>query len=98
MTCKGFEREECVHGGKDRFKILPILTYESEIWMWNRPQQSKVHAVEMSYLRGACGVTRCEGDSYGNMYGRYGMGACANGMKCGVVEYVKKYTEVVWLY
>ncbi len=32
--------------------VLPTLTYRSETWMWNRVQQSRVTAVEMSYLRG----------------------------------------------
>ena len=39
--------------------------------------------MEMSYLRGACGVTRREGES------NESMGLCANGVKCGVVEWVK---------
>ncbi len=36
--------------------LLPTLTHGSETWMWNRTQQSRVCAVEMRYLRGACGV------------------------------------------
>ena len=36
--------------------LLSTLKYGSEIW----GQQSRVRAVEMSYLRGACGVTRWE--------------------------------------
>ncbi len=38
--------------------LLPTLTYGSENWTGNGAQQSRVHAVEMSYLRGACGVSR----------------------------------------
>ncbi len=38
--------------------LLPTLTYGSENWTWNGAQQSRMHAVEMSYLRGACGVSR----------------------------------------
>ncbi len=38
--------------------LLPTLTYWSENWTWNGAQQSRVHAVEMSYLRGAYGVSR----------------------------------------
>ena len=34
--------------------LLPTLTYRSETWMWNRALHLRVHAVEMSYLRGAC--------------------------------------------
>ncbi len=41
--------------------LLPTQTYSSETWSWNGAQQSRVHAVEMSYVRGACGATRLEG-------------------------------------
>ena len=44
---------------------------------------------EMSYLRGACGVTGWEGESNESVYERCGMGPCANRVKCGVVEWVK---------
>ncbi len=36
---------------------LPSLTYGSENWTWNGVQQSRLRAVEMSYLRGSCGVS-----------------------------------------
>ncbi len=35
-----------------------ILTYGSEMWTWNREQELRVHAAEMSYLRGADGLVR----------------------------------------
>ncbi len=38
--------------------LLPTLTYGSENWTWNEAQQWRVCAVEMSYLKGACGVSR----------------------------------------
>ncbi len=38
--------------------LLPTLTYGSENWTWNGVQQARVQAVEMSYLRGGCGVSR----------------------------------------
>ncbi len=38
--------------------IVPTLTYVSETWAWNESQRSRVQAVEMSYLRSACGVSR----------------------------------------
>ncbi len=38
--------------------LLPTLTYGSENWTWSRVQQSRVHAVEISYLRGVCEVNR----------------------------------------
>ena len=37
-------------------------------WTWNRTQQSRERAVEMSYLRGVCGMTRWEGESNESMY------------------------------
>ncbi len=72
--------------------LLPTLTYGSETWTWNRAQQSRVCAVEMSYLRGACGVTRWDGESNESVYERCGMGSQANGVNCGVVEWVKRNT------
>ncbi len=73
---------------------LPTLTYGSETW--NRAQQSRVHVVEMSYLRGARGMIRWEGESNESVYERCNMGACASGVMCGVVEWMKKkYNEVV---
>ncbi len=62
--------------------LLPTLTYGSETWTWNRGQQLRVCAVEISYLRGACGVTRWERESNERVYERCGMGACASGVKC----------------
>ncbi len=41
--------------------LLPTLTYGSENWTYSRAQQSRVCDVEMSYLRGACGVNRWDG-------------------------------------
>ncbi len=54
--------------------------------------ESGVCAVEMSYLRGACGVTRWDGESNESVYERCGMGSQANGVNCGVVEWVKRNT------
>ena len=42
--------------------------YGSETWAWNRAQQSRVRAVEMSYPRRACGVTRWENENKENVY------------------------------
>ena len=66
--------------------------YGSETWTRNRAQQSRVCAVEMSYLRGACGVTRGEGECNESVYERCDMEHCAYGVKCGVLECVKKNT------
>ncbi len=51
-----------------------------------------VHAVEMSYLRGACGVTRLDRESDEGVYEKCGMGSQANGVNCGVVEWLKRNT------
>ncbi len=48
--------------------LLPTLMYGSETWTWNRAQQSRVRAVEMSYLRGACGVMRWDDESNESVY------------------------------
>ena len=66
--------------------LLSTVTYGSETCTWNRAQQSRVCGVEMSYPRGACGVTRWERESNESVYERSGMEPCANGVKCGVVE------------
>ena len=60
--------------------LLPTLMYRSETCTWNRAQQSRVRAVEMSYLREACGMTRWESESIESMYERCGMSPCANGV------------------
>ncbi len=48
--------------------------------------------MEMSYLRGACGVTRWDGESNESVYERCGMRSQANGVNCGVVEWVQRNT------
>ncbi len=40
--------------------ITPTLTYASETWAWNESQRSRVQAVEMIYLRSACGVSKMD--------------------------------------
>ncbi len=47
---------------------------------------SSKECVEMSYLRGACGVMRWEGKSIESLNERFNIGTCADGVKCGVVE------------
>ncbi len=56
--------------------------YGSGTGTWNRAQHSRVRAVEMSYLRGACEVTRWDGKNNE----RCEMGSQVN----GVVEWVKR--------
>ncbi len=72
--------------------ILPTLSYTSETWTWNAAQQSRIRAVEMSYMWGACGVSRWDRESNEEMYGRFGMSETAVGMDCGEVEWVKRST------
>ncbi len=68
--------------------IVPTVAYASETWVWNQSQRSKIQAVEMSYLRGGCGVNRMDGESNENVYRKFGMSS-REGMSCGVVEMVK---------
>ena len=44
------------------------------------------------YLRTACGVSRLDGESNESVYNRFGMASKGEGMKCGVVEWVKRNT------
>ncbi len=61
--------------------IVPTLTYASETWAWNESQRSKVEAVEMSYLRSACGMSRMDGMSNESVYDRFGMCHVGEGKK-----------------
>ncbi len=51
-----------------------------------------MRAVEMSYLRGACGVSRWDGFNNESVYEGCGMRGSGSGMECGVVEWVKRST------
>ncbi len=44
-------------------------------------------------LRGACGVTRWDGRSNESVYERCGMGSHANGVNCGIAEWVERTTQ-----
>ena len=44
----------------------------------------------MSYLRGACGITWQNFESNESVYNRFGMESRGEGIKCGVVEWVKR--------
>ncbi len=72
--------------------LLPTLTYGSENWTWNGTQQSRVHAVQMSYLRGAFGVSRWDGLNNESVYEKCGMRGRGSGVECDVVEWVKSST------
>ncbi len=60
--------------------------------MWNKCQRSKIQAVEISYLRGRCDVSRMDSESNENVYRRSGMASKGDGMSCRVVEVVKQST------
>ena len=70
--------------------VLPTLTYGSEVWKWNVAEQSKIRAVEMTYLRAGAGITRLDRVSNEEVYEGYGMMDKASGVNCGVVEWVKR--------
>ncbi len=70
--------------------ILPTLTYASETWAWDESQRFRVQAVEMSYLRGACGVSRWDGLSNESVYERCGMSGHGSVVECGVMEWLTK--------
>ncbi len=44
----------------------------------------------MSYLRGACGVSRMDGMSNESVYEHFGMCHVGEGKECGVLEEVKQ--------
>ncbi len=69
--------------------IVSTLTYVSKTWARNERQRSRVQAVEMSYLRSSCGVSRMDGLSNENVYEHFGMCHMDEGKKCRVVEEVK---------
>ncbi len=61
--------------------IVPTLTYASKTWAWNESQRSVVQAVEMSYLRSACGLSRMDGMSNESVYECFGMCRVGDGKK-----------------
>ncbi len=84
------EIKKALHGSI----IVPTLTYASGIWAWNEGQISRIQAVEMSYLRGACGLNRLDGESNESMCGKFDMSF--KRVNCGMMEVVKRNTQVVW--
>ncbi len=51
--------------------IVPTLMYASETWTWNEGQRLRIQGVEMSYLRGACGLTNMDGASNESVYRKF---------------------------
>ncbi len=68
----------------------------SEMWKWNKAHRSRLCVVEINYLRGACGMTRWDGDSNESVYVSCGVENYANGVNCGVVQWVKRRTMLRW--
>ncbi len=87
---KGRNVSMAVKKGLRNIVILLTLSYASKTWTWNAAQQSRIRAVEMSYLWDASGVSRWDRESNEDTYGRFGMSAAAAGVECGVVEWVKQ--------
>ncbi len=52
-------------------------------------QRSRIQAVEMSYLRGACGLNMMDDKNNEGVYGKFVMSLESDGINCGVVEEVK---------
>ena len=57
--------------------ILPTLTYVSETWTRNAAQQSRIRAVEVSYVRGVCEASRWDEESNENVSDNFGISATA---------------------
>ncbi len=53
--------------------ILSILTYASATWTWNKPQRFRNQPVEVSYLRGVCGLNRMDIVNNESVYGKFGI-------------------------
>ncbi len=70
--------------------IVQTLTYASKTWVWNESQRSRVQAIENSYLRSACGVSRMDGMNNERVYEHFGMCYVSEGKKCRAVEEVKQ--------
>ncbi len=70
--------------------LLPTLTYGSKNWTWIRVKQLRVHAVEMSCLRGVCRLNRWDGLSNKSVYERCGRRVSGSGVRFSVVEWVKR--------
>ena len=81
-----YERKECVHAGKMRCKEQ-YSPANIDVWIrdfdmkFSMLVKSAFCSVAMSYPRGACGVTRWEGESNESMYETNGMEAFGNGVK-----------------
>ncbi len=69
---RGINVSMAVKRGTRNSVILPTLSHASEALTWNAAQQSRIRAVEMSYMLGASGASRRDRKSNEDMYGRFG--------------------------
>ncbi len=60
------------------------------MYIYFRQLADKIMPIEMSHIRGTCGVSGWDGKSNESMYEQFGMAVTANGVECGVVEWVKR--------
>lgn len=67
--------------------IVPNVAHASKIWIWNKSQKPRIQAVEQSYLRGACGVIRVDGDSDKCIHGRSAISCKGEGISYKVVRW-----------
>ncbi len=88
------ERTVCKEVKKALRDSIIVLTvaYARETWVWNQSQRCKIQGVEISYLRGGCGVNRMDRKSNENVYRKFGMSSRGEGMSSGVVEMVNHST------
>lgn len=67
------EGQDSKYGDKDSFSDsfrVPTLVYAGETWTCNKAESSRVQVVELSYFRGACGLSKMDGKSSERMYGK----------------------------
>ena len=66
-----YDRKEYIHGSKERIKEQ-YFSAKTDVWIRDLDMVQDT-AVEITYLRGSCGVTRCKGESNENIYEKCGM-------------------------
>ncbi len=71
---------------------VPTLMYVSETRTWNEGQRAWIQAVEMRYLRDACGLNRMDGESKESVHGKLSVFFKSKEINCEVVEVVKHST------
>ncbi len=64
----------------------PPLFCAPQNWTWTTAQQSRIYVVEMSYIRGACGVSGWDRECNHSMNERFDMGVTEKRVDWGVVK------------